>query len=615
MNATVTYSVEDNKLRLYVGRVPRADYDALRAACFGVAPKQGCDFVATWTPQREDLAREFLDDGEDIGDEDYSPQERAADRAERFEGYREKREGEAVGSADAFESGPAAFGHQSRARAERQAARHDRKRAYAVSQWAKAEYWQERTAAVIAHALYKSSAAVRRSRILTLEAEQRKHEKTRAEYAAKYAAWSKVPTLEGADRAGVRAEDGNQFTPESVTPALRLAYSLANGGGGWDYKHPRTGKGSSLYSHLTDSADPITPAEAAALWLAGKRDPGDPESRSARWSRHYELRLAYERAMLAAEGGTAAEADMVPGGWIRASNRTGSVFTDVPGGWMQIHGVNKSPVTGRVVSVKVMGTVGCRHPKPGLVSVNVERLPEGAYRAPTAEELEAFQAASKAAKAEKKASTPKAPPLINPTDADAEKLQAMWNAAEKARHEEGRGYGEPPVSTVWRMTQAEYSARSKGTYGICETSDITEQAKISRGRGSMGVDRAGRATVFKVRTGSASSDGMYGCRRVVIITDKPRKAIPWVAVGTARMMQPTEKSMLPKLGELAEALHTHNHFHITPEQKKLIADAVYVGWAWEDSTTQRGFTPKGLEVYKANGEPKAAKVEAEAVAV
>lgn len=166
---TATYSAEDNKIRLYVGRVPRADYERLRAAGFVSTPKQDCDFVATWTPAREDLAREFLAEDEDIGDEDYSPQERAADRAERFGDYRDKRRAEAGGHADTFEAGPSAFGHQNRARAERQAMRHDRHRGRALSQWSKAEYWQQRTEGVIAHALYRSSARVRRGRILTLD--------------------------------------------------------------------------------------------------------------------------------------------------------------------------------------------------------------------------------------------------------------------------------------------------------------------------------------------------------------------------------------------------------------------------------------------------------------
>ncbi len=49
-SCTVTYSPEDNKLRLYVGRVPRDEYLRLKANGFISTPKQDCDFVATWTP-------------------------------------------------------------------------------------------------------------------------------------------------------------------------------------------------------------------------------------------------------------------------------------------------------------------------------------------------------------------------------------------------------------------------------------------------------------------------------------------------------------------------------------------------------------------------------------
>lgn len=172
---TATYCPEDNKLRLYVGRVPRDEYEQLRNAGFKSTPKQDCDFVATWSPSREDLIRElYLDDDDDIGDEDYSPQERAADRAERFSDYRDKRRSEATGHADTFDNGPQAFGHQNQRRAERQAARHDRHRTRAVSQWSKAEYWQERTAGVISHSLYKSKPSVRRARIVKLMAELRR---------------------------------------------------------------------------------------------------------------------------------------------------------------------------------------------------------------------------------------------------------------------------------------------------------------------------------------------------------------------------------------------------------------------------------------------------------
>lgn len=76
---TATYSPEDNKLRLYVGRVPRDEYEKLRAQGWTSTPKQSCDFVATWTPDRRDTCLEYA---EMIEDEDQSPEDRAADPAQ-----------------------------------------------------------------------------------------------------------------------------------------------------------------------------------------------------------------------------------------------------------------------------------------------------------------------------------------------------------------------------------------------------------------------------------------------------------------------------------------------------------------------------------------------------
>ena len=551
--ATATYSPEDNKLRLYVDRVPRDEYEALRAAGFVSTPKQDCDFVATWTPEREDLALSYLAEGEDIDDEDYSPEERSADRAERFE------------------SGPAMFGHQIRDRAERQAMRHDRQRGHALTQWSKAEYWQQRTAGVIRHALHKSSAPVRRGRILRLEAEQRKHEKSREAYAARFAAWLKVSGMEGADLPIVKHEDSRfiGIDAKATSPAGRFAYALANSHLCYgDYTHPRTGRKSSLYSLLTDADDPITPAEAAALWLAGKREPSDPDSYLARWSRHYELRLTYENAMLANEGGTAGDAEMVPGGWL---------------GRYQIERVNKSPATGRVVSVMLRNDEG----KPKRL--NVERFGESVYRAPTDEELAAFAKAQAERKASEKASKPAAPSLLNPIDADAERLQALWNAAAAEDQKRHKRYGQLLPSDVLRMTQAEYSARSKGAYASYETTDLSERLEKLRG-----WNRGGRVCVFKVRT--ASGKGWESAQRVIILTDKPQKPLPWDDAEDARAEQPTEESVFPTLGKLAAVLGTW-HLMDQAENRALLDDAIYVGWAYSSSSTQQGFAEAGQVAY------------------
>lgn len=459
----VTYSPEDNKIRLYVGRVSHEDYLELRKAGYVATPRQDCDFVATWTPQREDLARQYLEDGEDIGDEDYSCLERSADRAERFECYRDKRASEAGASADAFEAGPKVFGNQNRARAERQAVKHDRSRTYAVSQWSKAEYWQRRTQGVIAAALYRAKPEVRRGRILEIE-----------------------KLLRGAT--------------------------------------------------------------------------------SQRWIDHLNMRLIYERGMLENEGGSASEVEMEVGGFL--SGR-------------QIYKINRSTVTGRVVSV------GLLRPNSSKIGIyNIERLAADVYRAPTDAEREAFAKATAERKAAEKATKAPALKLINPTDEDAQRLQDLWNE----RAAVGRSkYDNSEVSTVWRMTQAQYSERSKGEYGPAGTVAVGETGNAIRHRSR------DRVNVFKIRVGSPGS--LYRASRVIVLTDKPQTQIPWKAIEDARKGQPTEESLFHRLGDIAK-ISGLSWYPSDPEQVRLFDDARYVGWTYHDSQSQFGFTEKGMEAYR-----------------
>lgn len=490
----VKYSPEDNKLRLYVGRVPREDYLRLIKAGFVSTPKQTCDFAATWTPSREDLAREFMsDESDDIGDEDYSLEDRAADRAERFAGYRDKRRGEAGELADRYEEGPQVFGHQNEARAARQARRADRTRTKAVSQWDKAVYWQQRTTGVIRNALYKTDARTRRGRILTLEAEQRSV----------------------AGRAGDIVE---------------------------------------------------------------------------RWQRHYEMRLSYERAMLENEGGSAAAADMEVGGWIRGG-RPSSCLEDAAAGWKQILQVFRSPVTKRITSVKVLGTYRSwrTHESAKLpVTINVERLGADCYRPPTDAEREAFAKEQKESKAAKKATTPKAPPLINPTREEAQKLQDIWNAKAAEAYAKGGHRGDAPRSEVFEMTQAEYSARSRGSYSPGGTVDIKET-----------TTERGRVTVFSVRKFSGSGFCYHTPNRVVVLTDKPQKQIPWAEIEKTLSEQPNEVSMFEKLPEI-KRLSRQGWMpdDSDKESQQLLEDAKYVGWFRWSSMSQFGMTEAGEAAWR-----------------
>lgn len=505
-----TYSPEDNKLRLYVGRVPRDEYEKLRAEGWTSTPKQNCNFVATWTPERRDTALEYAGI---IEDEDMGPDERAADRAERFGDYRDKRTAEALGHADRYDSGPSAHGYQSQARAERAAARFDRIGARAVDSWGKAEYWQRRTAGVISHALYVSSPSVRMGRIKTLEAALRKAEKGRDEYAAKFETWRTIAAM---------------TDPEAQT---EMAREFSGAGYDWTkYKHPRTGKEGSLWDFLRlDAEDRITGAEAAALYMAKHRDPLLPEFQETSicdWIEHYKLRLAYERQMLEAQGGRLANVEIQAGGKI--------------GGKLIIK-VNKSTATGRVTSVDLLGpkVTGWTYRAtniPGtdyaVYSFETERMAPDAYKAPTVEtlaELEAFRALRKAGQPEK------APcPLINPTDADAKRLQDIWNGheLESLKQQDKRSaYGGDSYtkayqpSEVARMTQAEYSARSKGEYSPCETRPVYPGGAM--GERYYGANEKQRAKygppVCQVRRGNG---GNYQADRVIILTDKPQKPLP-----------------------------------------------------------------------------------------
>lgn len=377
---SATYCPEDNKLRLYVGRVPRAEYEALRAEGWTSTPKQDCNFVATWTPERHDTALRYA--GGIIEDEDMGPAERAADRAERFAGYRDNRTADAHASADTYHAGPSVHGYQDKGRAIRAADRHDRHADRALDAWSKAEYWTRRTEGVISHALHASTPAVRMGRIKTLEAEARKNAANTAEITKRWKLWQRVAASTDPDHQNKLARQVNNYF-----------YDWKN-----DYQHPRKERKASLYDLFND-ADPITGAEAAALYLAAHTDPTSEawnDTRPARWAQHYALRLAYENQMLAAQGGRAAFVEMEPGGFL---------------GTRQIQKVNKSPATGRVVSVQVWGTwTGYTREsgytqsatKPALVTIKTERLPANAYRPPTDEERAAFQAARKAEKAARK---------------------------------------------------------------------------------------------------------------------------------------------------------------------------------------------------------------------
>lgn len=495
-----SYSPEDNKIRLYIGRVPRDEYEQLRADGWTSTPKQSCDFVATWTPSRRDTALAYAGI---IEDEDQSPQDRAADRAERFGDYRDKRTSEATGHADSYDAGPSAHGYQSQARAERSAYRHDRIASRACDAWSKAEYWQHRTAGVISHALHKALPGVRMGRIKVLEAELRKAEADIQKRKARFADWQTIAAVADPEKQTAKALHyaGRYDQGWSRYPHPR-ASELPDG-------HPPRSNETSLYYLLSDETHPITGAEACALFFASHSQPADETD----WTTHYRLRLAYENQMLEAQGGRLEQCEVLPGGKFAGK---------------LILRVNKSSATGRATSVSILGDKvdGWTYKASNISgtqwaehSFDLERYAPDAYTPPTPESL----AELARVKAAIKAAAPKSEPcpLINPTDADAERLQALWNERAKAANDSCE------TKTIQRVTQAVYSANSKGTFARAETRGLCRDGELENNPNwnMYSKERNERAKrigspVCKVRISG------FDPYCVIVLTDKPQKPLP-----------------------------------------------------------------------------------------
>jgi len=283
MTYTATYSPEDNKLRLYASsRLDKETYERVRAAGFIWAPKQNL-FVSHWTPSREDLLLELC---EEIADEDTSLVERQEQRAERFENYSESRAEDAEQAREAVSriadniplGQPILVGHHSEKHARKDAEKIENGMRKAVRMWETSKYWTQRAAGAIRHAKYKELPAVRTRRIKGLEADKRKHERTRADLEKLLKFWSKSDiSRESA------LKIANYFDRGEVT--------LSNGE-----------KYHSAWGALTDgkvTVDEVKSQRAANLpRVIAHYD---------RWLNHISNRLEYERAMLAESGGTEAD--------------------------------------------------------------------------------------------------------------------------------------------------------------------------------------------------------------------------------------------------------------------------------------------------------------------
>ena len=176
-----TYDPDDNKIRIYSGRVERELYDALKGLKFNRAYKQGC-FYGTWTPAREDVALALC--GE-IDDEDTSLQDRAEDRHARFATYSsnaEKRAKAAIKAGDDAVAGipfgqPILVGHHSERKHRKAVEKAQRAAERTVEEVDRRDYWAWRARGVLRNANRTFDRGVVMRRIKKLESERRKKQR------------------------------------------------------------------------------------------------------------------------------------------------------------------------------------------------------------------------------------------------------------------------------------------------------------------------------------------------------------------------------------------------------------------------------------------------------
>jgi len=390
---TATYSPEDNKLRFYpFARLSREDYARIKAASFIWAPKQGFFVAPAWTPERADLLQAWA--GE-VGDEDSTLMQRAEERAERFEGYSERRGREAEAAhaavsriADGIPLGqPILVGHHSERRHRNDIERMDNGMRKTVKLWETRDYWKARAAAAQCHADYKERPDVRYRRIKGLEADQRKHERAKQEAEMWLKLWLDC--------------EAEQDASLQQAVALRIA-------GMCHLRLPRKEEDSkdhdgtpTAYDALTNSHPRLyAPRTLAEVVESAKRAYPSVIAYADRWIAHFDNRIAYERAMLESQGGLIAQAaDIQPGGRVRARGR-----------WRTVIRVNRK--NGKPVSVSATDDSG------DFSVRGIEEIEE--YQAPTDE------GAARAAKINA------LPPLVNyPGEGFASMTRAQYNAIPK----------------------------------------------------------------------------------------------------------------------------------------------------------------------------------------
>lgn len=263
---TATYNITNDKLKFWPeSRLSETDYQQAKRLKFAWWQGSKC-FCAKWSPDAEDFVRQL---GYEIAEDD-APDD-VESRVERYQGHAEKSEAASANSAAYLES---------------ERCNTERRRKNAVNGIERnldtAEHWHRRVEGAIRNAAYKERTDVIGRRILGLEADLRKMQKTLDEHVALNVAWNKPDlTLERAKHiANYYDHTSHCFTkdkyPNSTYEGQQSLWGAMDNG---------------TITH-EQARDVAIPAHDQAIEWA------------SRWVAHLEDRLVYEKAVYFAQGGT-----------------------------------------------------------------------------------------------------------------------------------------------------------------------------------------------------------------------------------------------------------------------------------------------------------------------
>lgn len=463
---SATYSPEDNKLRLYAStRLDAETYSRVKDYGFRWAPRQELFVAPSWSPAREDLLIELA--GE-IEAEEMTLAERAAIKAERLDNLAAKKHAQANAFSrradelsEAFYMGqPILIGHHSERKARKTQERMHSAQSQSVKAGKAANYWLYRATGVERFANMKNDPRTRSNRIKTLLAELRDLQRT-------------INTAHGALDIWAKMQSDEQIRFALGRMDSRATHSSVD-----------------IY-YAVDRGE-MTPAEARLKCIASAEATVNSDYRR-RWIDHVLNRLAFERSML---GDVA---------------RYGGELTPVIlQAFAREHGAEKPKVT-----ATDPGSFQLESPVPlplHLASGCYLDLTEDDWR----ELMQSTGYTVPEAKPRRASGKPAPAPLFSLSQEQAEQLQRIWNLHMVAACKE---HQTPKDNAVKTVTQAVFSANSKGDYAPLRTVDIDANGREVRGGWSNREWKLSGEPVARVRIYTGGGD-FYKPHAVVFITDK-----------------------------------------------------------------------------------------------